>query len=184
MKKMLILLFVLLSINSHAQFSLTKEGFINTEDNAKNYVVIEFEDMPKDELYLRTLKYVTSTYKSAKDVVSKVDNEMITLNGSEPNKILAKTIRYDISYNVTISFKDNKIKIDAPTFECSSFSGGKPYRLTMSGSNGGFGSEVTIGLFKKNGEASLKNTIIEIESFFNGLVSGIKGSINGNQDEW
>lgn len=184
MKKLLCIALLLFSISVNAQFTLTKEGFVNSKDVSKKYTVFDIENQPKEHLYVNVLKFVTQQYKSAKDVISKVENEVITINAKEPEQIYCKNQRYDIQYTISISFKDNKIKIDAPVFECSAFAYNKPYRLTMSGSNGGFGSEVTIGLFKKDGTPGQKVTILEIENFLNGLCNSIVKSASGSDNDW
>lgn len=183
MKKMLFLFSLIIATsNLFAQFRLTKEGFVDAKDPEKSYIVLDTNGRSKEESFKDVLKHLTILYKSAKDVISKVDNEVITINAKEPNTINCKTLDYDLSYTVTVSFKDNRIKIDAPTFNCTSFAYNKPYRLTMSGSNGGFGSEVTVGLFKKNGEEGQKKTISQINVFFNNLVSAIHDAANGVAD--
>lgn len=184
-KSLLLLLFIPHIIN--AQFSLTKDGFVSTEDTSKNFVVYSIDDASKEKLYANVLKYLTTTYKSAKDVLSKVDNEVITINAMQPKYINAKTLKYDIRYTLTIHFKDGRIKIDAPEFECTTRAYNKPYRLAMSGSNAGLGSEVVNGLFKKDGEPGLKKTVIEIENFFNTLSTNIAEAAEGNtnsNDDW
>lgn len=186
MKKIILFALMVLPVMANAQFSLTINGFVSSQDNSKNYVVFDYDSISKEKLYTNVLKFITANYKSAKDVVSKVDNEIITINALQPKQIKAKTLKYDISYTLVVNFKDNKIKIDSPTFECTSYAFNKPYRLTMSGSNGGFGSEITVGLFKKNGEPSQKDTIGEIESFINSLCNEIKLAASGgsNNEEW
>lgn len=93
---------------------------------------------------------------------------------------------YDINFVMMISFRDNKIKIDAPTFEGVNMSQDKPHRFTMSGSNRGFGNEVTHGLFKKNGEPSFENAIIQLEDFFNNYCLEICREASGisKEEEW
>jgi len=184
---MLILLMLkpLLAFAQNPEFILTKEGFIN-KDNSSRHVVHNIDNTTKEVLYGRVLKYITTKYKSAKDVVSKVDNEVITINGAERGLVPCKTLKYDLSYTFSIEFKDNKIKIDAPVFECEAFSYGKPYRLTMSGSNGGFGSEVTVGLFKKDGRPGQEKTIQFLEIFFNiiNLEIFVAAATDSSKDDW
>lgn len=186
MKRIILFALLTLPVIANAQFSLTINGFVSSNDSSKNYIVYEYTNIPKEKLYINVLKFITSNFKSAKDVVSKVDNEVISLNAFQPKQIYAKTQNYDINYNLVVSFKDNKIKIDKPIFECTTFAYGKTYRLIMSGSNGGFGSEVTIGLFKKDGKQNQEKTITYIESFINGLCNQIKtaASDSNNSDEW
>ena len=186
MKKIILLVILAFPIMVKAQFSLTINGFVSSKDNSKNYVVFDYDSISKEKLYTNVLKYITYNYKSAKDVVSKVDNEVITINAFQPAQIKAKLTKYDISYTIVVNFKDNKIKIDAPDFKCTNNTRDKLYMLTMSGSNGGFGSVVTIGLYKKNGEPSQKNTIDELELFFNDLCEKIRIAASGenSNEDW
>ena len=186
MKNILLFLFITMPIMVNAQFSLTIDGFVCSEDNSKDYVVFEYENQPKEDLFINVLKFITSNYKSAKDVISKVDNEVITINAFQPKQIYAKSLKYDIKYTLVISFKDNKIKIDRPSFECSTYAFDKPYRLTMSGSNAGLGSEVTVGLFKKDGKPNQERAIVDIETFINGLCNRINSASlsNNTKDNW
>lgn len=187
MKKIfLITLLMSMVITANAQFVLTFNGFKDKNDLSRNYVVFKIEDVSKEDMYNRVLKYVTQTYRSSKDVVSKHENEVITINAYEPKQIHVKALKYDIHYTIVLSFKDGKIKIDSPDFECTTFSLGSSYRLTMTGSNGGLGKEVTVGLFKKNGEPSQKRSIEELESFFNNFSNAIVIAVKGkaNTEEW
>lgn len=170
MRNLLFVLFIFFSVFVQAQtpeFVLTKDGFVNKDEPSKTYIVYDVDNTSQGILYGRVLKFLTIHYKSAKDVLSKVENEVITINAAERSIVPCKTLKYDLKYTLSVSFKDNKIKIDAPDFACNTFAHGKPYRLTMSGSNGGFGSEVTVGLFKKDGKQGQEQTIKYLEDFFN-----------------
>ncbi len=185
MKKLvtiLLTLFPLIAIAQLPELVLTKEGFFNKRDLSKTYVVYDVENTNKDVLFQRVLVGITKLYKSSKDVVSKVDNEAITINATQRNEVPCKGLKYDLHYTFSISFKDNKIKLDVPTFNCETFAYGKPYRLIMSGSNGGFGSDVTVGLFKKDGKPGQEKTIEYLETFFNLLyLQIIKSAVNDQE---
>jgi hypothetical protein len=186
MKKILVLVLLAIPLAVQGQFLLTKDGFVNLENNSISYVVYDIDGKNKEALYMGVLKFITSNYVSAKDVISKVDNEVITISALQPKAITCKMVKYDVSYTIVISFKDNKIKIDAPIFECTSYGHDKPFRITMSGSNGGLGSVVTVGLFKKNGEKAQGKTILQLEDFFNNLSEKIKSSASGTgeNNDW
>lgn len=188
MKKTLLLLLFLSSmfLSANAQFKLTINGFVLEEDASKNYIVCSYDNLGKDILFTNVMTYLTKKYISAKDVISKVDNEIITLKSFHPQKINAKMLNYDLLFTMSISFRDDKIKIDAPGFECTSSFDGRPFRLTMSGSNKGFGSEVTNGLFKKDGKPSLDKTIFQLEDFFNSFANEICRAASGidNKSDW
>ena len=197
MRKFLFFLLVMASITASAQFKLTINGFVSEEDNSKDYLVYTFEGMSQEDLYVKVLSFVHKKYKNPDVVLNEIKNEMITISGAQescisvdkPKKILGSKYSfsggYDLEYTIPIQFKDGRIKVDAPNFECKGKSGGKNAYLVLSGSNGGFGAEVRTGLFKKNGEPSRENAIKMLEDYFNGfceeLVAFIKDS---STEEW
>ncbi len=188
MKKILFLLLLCFPVFSNAQFLLTPKGFISSEDQTKDFVVYNFEGKSQKELFTKVLSFATSTYNSPKDVISKVENEMITLTGFQPDKIGFGGIikmTYDLNYTLVIKIKDGKIRLDAPTFDCKSFNGDKINRLTLDESNGGLGSEVKVGIFKKTGKVSRDAAKEGLEKFFNALAENIKASIiSKSGDAW
>lgn len=197
MKKYLFLLLAMFAINANAQFKLTINGFVSEEDNSKDYLVYTFEGVSQEDLYVKVLSFVHKKFKNPDIVLNEIKNEMITITGMQegcisvdkPKKILGNQYSfsggYDLEYSIPIQFKEGKIKVDAPNFECKGKSGGKNAYLVLSGSNGGFGTEVRTGLFKKNGEPSRENAIKMLEDYFNGfceeLVVFIKETSN---EEW
>ena len=69
----LIVVFSLFSItNSCAWFKLTINGFVDENDESKNYIVFSVPDMSQEDLYNGVLKFIMSNYKSPKDVVSEL----------------------------------------------------------------------------------------------------------------
>ena len=197
MKKILLLITLSLPFGTiNAQFKLTINGFVDQKEETKDYIVMEFANYAQDSLYNKIMKYILSTYRSPKDVISEIKPEMVTLNGFQPACISLSKVKkwngqnwsnsgfYDMLYTITIRVKEGKIRIDAPTFECTMVeSGGKKNRLVMYGSNGGFGSEVRVGLFKKNGMPASKNAIIMLEDFFNTFCEKLAASINSNNGD-
>ena len=197
MKQLFLLLILIATFGTaRAQFKLTINGFVDQEDETKDYVVMEFANIPQDSLYNMVSKFVLSTYKSPNDVISELKPEMLTLNAFQPSCISLTKVReingqkrsftggYDMQYTIAIRVKDGKIRIDAPTFECTMVGiGGKRNRLVMYGSNGGFGSEVRVGLFKKNGDPASKNAINMLEDFFNEFCKQLVASINSNNGD-
>lgn len=192
MKKILLsLLICLFCTIANAQFKLSINGFVDSNDVSKDYIVYEIKEKNQERLYTDVLKFINTSFKSPKDVINEVQAEMITISGFQPEKIGIGKIMgmyagvYDLRYNITIRFKDGKIRIDAPTFECTSFSSGKTSRLVLQGSNGGFGSEVKTGLFKKNGKPAREEAIEALELFFNNFCAIMLESINNTStEEW
>lgn len=197
MKKFLFLLLVMASITANAQFKLTINGFVSEKDSSKDYLIYTFEGMSQENLYVKVLSFVHKKFKNPDVVLNEIKNEMITITGAQescisvdkPKKILGSKYSfsggYDLEYSIPIQFKEGRIKIDAPSFECKGKSGGKNAYLVLSGSNGGFGTEVRTGLFKKNGEPSRENAITMLEDYFNvfceELVTFIK---EDSKEDW
>ena len=181
----------------NAQFKLTIDGFKNQTDKAKDFVVFPHEGVPTKELYTKVLKFINETYRSPKNVINGVEPDMITIEGYQPScisldkpkKFLGERYSisggYDIKYNVIVRIKDGRIRVDAPTFECTQINNGRTSRLVLTGSNGGLGTEVRVGLFKKNGNPSRECAISMIEDFFNTLCNGMEKSINDKvKEDW
>ena len=195
MKKLILMLAMVLPIYAQAQFKLTINGFVDEKDSAKDYIVYDFKGKNQKDLYIDVLKFINTSYKSPQDVINEVEPEMITISGFEESCIsigkvkkilgtkMSMTGGYDLQYNIVMRFKDGKLRVDAPSFECTSKSGGRVSRLVLSGSNGGFGTEVITGLFKKDGRPSRENAIKMLEDFFNNFCLALQKSVNDSSDE-
>jgi len=117
-----LLLFVLVacSLASYSQtkaiFELTPKGFVNKSDTTLNYIIQDYPGISKQDLYKRTLKYLSKQFTSPKDVLSLVENESITINAVEDRvPVKGYSGRFTLNYTLTIEFKDNKLRIMAPS---------------------------------------------------------------------
>ena len=124
MKKLFLLLLMgIFTIISNAQsrvnFTLnTNCEYIIHKDSLKTYYVFPYEGESQAALYNKALIGITKTFVSAKDVVSKVENSMISINSTHRiEHIIAGLIKmtYDVNYVVELEFKDGKIRVNAPT---------------------------------------------------------------------
>ncbi|WP_454974515.1 hypothetical protein [Capnocytophaga gingivalis] len=189
MRKILLLIMSCVPFLGYSQFILTKDGMIDEKDPSKNYLIYNFEGKTANELYISALTVVTNIYASAKDVVSKVDGKIISINGAESRGICyGKFIggcnrRFDLIYTMSIDFKDNRIRINTPIIANSkgdSFNNNNTYSLV--GGGGMFG---TYSTFNKEGKLKDESSKNSIEEFFNSLVNTIiKGIENQNKDDW
>lgn len=187
----LLFAFMFICASLNAQFKLTHTGFVDSQNLGKNYVVINFDSLSQKKLYTEVLKFITTSFKSPKDVINEVENEMITIRGIQPKKIgagmrVGKSYMYvyDLDYNITINFKNGKIKIDAPSFECYGLNDGKKISLVLQGGNSGLGGEFKKALFDKKGDPKEGKIISQLENFFNAFILMLEEYINNtsNQD--
>ncbi len=182
MKKISLLMALVMSAFVFAQkFQLTPSGFVNAEDPSKNYVVVEFEGKTQSELYKQVLVMLNKKYKSAKDVISSVEPETITLNA-----VAIKPIRrtgahsFTNKYNITLSFRDGKIKIDAPTFNLFTYDYGKKQEMYLTGGFSMDGS--SFGIYNKKGEVKIEKAVEDLNAFANDFIEEIKSS--SQKEEW
>ena len=109
----LILIFLLLSYVSYGQDSI----FTFTPNGFTDYVVTKIEGKSQNELYKKTIDWVTITYKSPNDVIkAKIENDFIRIEGSNNDmmcmRILGSPSCNLAKYLIEISFKEGKYKFD------------------------------------------------------------------------
>jgi len=154
MKKIFFTLFLtILTVYSYSQteFTLT--------DNAPvfptQYIVLEFDSLTIEEMYARTLEWVSITYNTPKEVIkAKLENKYIRIEGVAPsayeNSFWGMTNFMDIKYMVEFAFKSNRIKFEVINTEIltspSEYSAGGwvDFKIEYSGFN------------KKNGKPDIR----------------------------
>lgn len=190
MKKALAIIAVLLPFMAAAQyFTLTPEGWKNAEDNTLDYVVIPMEGT-QAELFQKAKTAVTATYKSAKDVMSFNEPDIINISGYTDcisEKHMGMRFVFGMRYTMQILFKDGKVRFNAPdAYNAEYVNGARAsyYSLTP-GSTGMFGN--TVYMFDKKGKLKKKDQKKQVEDYFNGLVAQIVEMMkNGGtvSDDW
>nr|DAP46221.1 MAG TPA: protein of unknown function (DUF4468) [Caudoviricetes sp.] len=190
MKKILFLVMSALAFmgNVNAQktvdFKLQADGsFVNSSDG-KNFVVIPFDGKTKDELYSETLVAVTKLYNSPKDVISKVEGEVISINGISQNCVVLKAmmgikVAFSIQYVLQFQFKEGKLRVDAPVIS-------RFFSDTAADISPFSGWLEAQSVFKK-GKANPKKqgTIDDFNNTLNGLINNIISNMgNKSEDNW
>lgn len=181
-----LLLILLFSINSFAQipkFILTPNGLVNQIDSTSNYLVLEFPETKKENLYNKSISYMHAVYASPKDVISELENESITVNAINRNSIRRNSMHiFDINYTIKIDFKDNKLRINAPSFSLTTFTDKRQQLYIVSG-NSIDGSN--LGIYNKSGKLKSDKAKSDLENFFNQFVWGLYGAlIEDDKDDW
>lgn len=180
MKKLTFLFILISGFLFSQEFKITPENYKNKNDETKNFVVLEFENKPKDELFKKVKSYIISNYKGIKnDGYNEIENEQIVLDVESRNTatimfIMSGSNIWAISNRYEINFKDNKIMIK-PSFK----------NLTngvdeISLNNGNF---MIKSIFNKKGEPSKEKSIDFINSEANKFVLDIKSAISADS-EW
>lgn len=185
MKNLLLILLTFLSLPAFCQdstyFELTPEGFVNKVAPEKKDVVINIPDHKQKELYTSAIRYLSTLYVSPQDVLSKVENESVTVNGSVNNLSIYGNKAYGtlFEYTYTVQFKDSKIRILSPSIN-RIFDGSSSVYLL--GSRYGAG----IGIFKeKNKQINLEYAKASIEKHINDTMSNLVNELkSGKSNNW
>ncbi|MBW1618648.1 MULTISPECIES: hypothetical protein [Empedobacter] len=186
--KILYTLFTIICLSqfSYAQyFTLTSNGFVSSKDKT-DYIVIDKPNTKKNELYRIVLSALSSMYKDPKKVLSLAENESITINGYEQEALTVKQkmnymqigkskIEYDLSYSITILFKDDKIRINRPSFEARKWNSsiGDYYYLVLNPT-----SKNKNSIYNKKNEVDYPDAVTGLENHFNKLIQEILDKSN------
>ena len=179
---------IIIPLCSVAQFILVPGGF--TTVDKKDYVVIEHPGS-KVELYNKLRSSLTSTFVSAKDVMSEMEPDLISLHGITSGIYFKHSnlqCRPEIHYKMNIYFKDGRIRFNTPQIIGEIGDEVAPlasYTIFAKKANM---FDTTIRIFKKNGTPRLPQGIKAIENYFNNLVNELVRNLDNNglseDDNW
>ncbi|NQX42538.1 protein of unknown function [Pedobacter steynii] len=169
-----------------SEFTLTSNGFINSADSTKNYVVVDMQGKSQQDLYKKSLIYLSGLYVSPKEVLSTIENESITVNSTAKNAIKMKVLflnpSWDVNYTITFQFKDGKLRIADPTVNRMYTTTGDVSRTaTINPSDGQNNKEI----FNRKGVLKEKDGKENLEKLINKFVANYIAGINSaKQDNW
>jgi len=172
-----------IGLAQNIKFILTSAGTLVNQKDSSDFVVIDYEGKSKKEIYEEALKAVTMAYNSPKDIISKVENEMISINGTNPSCTIYRSfgipIYFGMDYVIKLQFKDGKMRINAP-YISRWFADNAPNIAPFSG------WLKAQSVFKKDRPNPKKQyTIDGIENTFNSLLNSISVSMfNQKGESW
>ncbi len=136
----------------------------------------KYDSISAENLYNKVLINTSSMYVSPKDVISKVENGLISINGvvfASDQKIYVSMLgmkQYiSLNYTIAIKIKDGKVRIDIPSLNKIGDD------MPLTGSRNG-----TSGIFKKDGKVRFATAKEGIETYINNLVKTLIKGINNN----
>lgn len=117
MKKMILSIAacLLCSVAAQAQFVLTPQGFFNSEDQSKDYYVMECPGLSQTELFMKAEVFLALKYEVSRDI----GRESMLISGVAPQAVVNKAgsifaAHYDLLFSMTLNFKDNRIRVMYP----------------------------------------------------------------------
>lgn len=177
------LTFTILSFGQETEFKFAKEGFTD-------YIITTVPNKSQAELYKKTLEWIATTYKNPKEAIkAQKENESIRFEGVTKTLINVNSngkIARDAKYQIEVTFKDGKYKLDVTDISVYS----------PPGENGAGGWATTElknleAYYNKKGEIKTvyKYYPEMIPAFFNDLNKNLKdyilnGQAGGQKSEW
>ncbi len=183
------LLFLAFSNNVFSQNALPeqipppKEFNVNKDQELTDFLVILCEGKTKEELYKKTLEWISKTYNKPSEVVkAQVENDYIRFQGVSKKEYCRKPmieICEDLRYEIEVSVKDGKYKFDV--FNLEGAETGK-YGNTIGWNTIVFKKNWIY--FKNNGEVrdQYKDTMPKIARYINTLNKSLYDYIYNQND--
>ena len=179
MKTIYILLIFVPSICVSQFFELTPKGFKSEE--GQDYIVIEVKGLKK-ELFKKSKLYFTSIYRNPDEVMSIVEGEVINIGGYSSKKIRRNNLhRFDMDYNLIFTFKDGKIRVDAPTIRLTTFTG-RTQEMFIYRKKGDLTGSY-FGIYGKDGKIRYQKAIDDLNNYFNSYLKEYINEIE-EKDNW
>lgn len=173
MKKLLIALVFISEYGfsqSATQYEVTQEGFTD-------FVVAEIPGKSANEIYTKTLEWISKTYKNPKEVLkAEVLNDYIRFEGVASGlncyAPFGIAVCNNVKYEVEISVKENKYKFDVIGMQEYV----TPSKYITGGWTTIYPNNNTSFLFKKTGEirGGWKDYYQKIPTYFNNLNDDLK----------
>lgn len=185
------IVFLLLLISTMPVFGqtvkITPNGFFNTADDSKRYVVLDFPNISKEELFLDAIKFINANYERPEEITNILENEQIVI--TDFSFINVKTnffnayesLQLKYFYKYDLQFRDGKIRIE-PKFDYLRYIGSHS-NINLIGDKS-FNS-VNSGLFNRKGKAINKDIIEAVDEKTNEFIRSLEERIQTSiKNEW
>lgn len=188
MKKIynIFLLLLFTQLGSAQYFNLTPHGFVSLD--SKEFTVVDVPNIKQKDLYKNVLNALNTIYRNPEKGLSVVEGESISLTAYEENALKVRhssggigkgNYKYDLSYTLTFLFKDGRIRINSPDFECRRWYEGT-YKPTSGWSSSGWttlqlikGKNDRVAIYDKDGKLLLEDAASGLNNHFNVLLKQI-----------
>ena len=169
------------------EFTLgTPKGFVSNDNS--DFTIVNVPNAKQKDLYKNVLNAINSMYSNPQKGLNVVDGESISLTAYEENALTVKhsaggfgkrIYKYDLSYTLSFLFKDGKIRINTPVFECKRWYEGT-YKPTSGWSSSGWftlklvkGKNDMVAIYDKEGKLLLEDASNGLNNHFNSVLKQI-----------
>jgi len=166
---------------------LRSSGFVGS-NSVNHYITIPVLNKSKEELYKRTLSYVTHLKKDPQSVVSTIEGKSITIKAST-NAIKGKlpNVTYSTLYKITLYFNEGEIKFEPLIVELKECLRGRnfeeivPFFISNRDSSNPYEIKA-VWMVKENGASVLNEELkTSLEQWVNQYISSVMASALDNR---
>lgn len=158
------------NIVSTPKFTISTLGFSNTQNTSRPFIVFEFNSLDSSSMKAAVLSELSSMYKSPKDVISNIGDNIISIEGYATRVFKYNSYSCDILFTLTIEFKDGKVRYNAPNIK-------QMYVDSQIMGMMKLDTTKTFSTIAENGNQSI------VADYFNSLITKLNNAIN-NADSW
>lgn len=156
-----------------AQFVLTADGLISSQDNTKSFAVYKFKGLMQNYLFSRVLPFVKENF-NPEDYITKEVPEQIFIDGKAIDRIGPGAIKGDILYRLSIGIEDGKLEYEIQKLGFSNASLIEPSTAPVHSDDPG---AVRYYIFDRNGQLYSNELKTQVEEYFNAIVNSINSYI-------
>lgn len=182
-----IVIFLLVTQLSFGQyFKLTPQGFVSNDNS--DFTLVNVPNAKQKDLYKNVLNAINTMYSNPQKGLNVVEGESISLTAYEEKALPVRhsaggfgkgNYKYDLSYTLSFLFKDGKIRINSPVFECKRWYEGT-YKPTSGWGSSGWttlklvkGDRDRVAIYDKNGKLLLEDAASGLNDHFNSVLKQI-----------
>ncbi|TDQ80227.1 hypothetical protein [Sphingobacterium yanglingense] len=187
MTKFFFVLLMVCSVHTFGQtLKITPNGFVDRRDSSKKYIILDFPNISKRELFKETIKYINANYEHPEEITNLLNDEQIVITDFELIKVNAGflgggSIDLQYYYKYDLQFKDGKIRFD-PKFDFLKYWDSNTI-ISLIGERS-FAAGAT-GLFNRKGKATNDKMVQAVEDKTNAFIQSLKERINSlNDSNW
>jgi len=170
MKTYLLLIGLLItSFTGYAQLTLSPQGLVASNDEAKPYVVYTFKGLMQDYLYSRMLPYVKEHFNQQDNIIEEVPRQIL-IEGKGINRIGLGAIKGNIIYRLSIGMEDGKVGYDVQQL---SFSNADLVEQVSDNYSSTDPLDTRYFIFDKNGQVHVPELKQQVEDYFNDIINRI-----------
>lgn len=182
----IVILLLVTQLSFGQYFKLTPQGFVSNDNS--DFTVVNVPNAKQKDLYKNVLNAINTMYSNPQKGLNVVEGESISLTAYEEKALPVRhsaggfgkgNYKYDLSYTLSFLFKDGKIRINSPVFECKRWYEGT-YKPTSGWGSSGWttlklvkGDRDRVAIYDKNGKLLLEDAASGLNDHFNSVLKQI-----------